>query len=185
MIKQMAGTTAILLFAANLTCGIASADDQLRVDAQELAEITNDRNSDINDLYILVGSDGLVQGIRFDTRDPSGDQAGQAATTDFSLSQLEAPSGAVLVSEQGYDAVILNGDIDSAGGVGTFTVRYLTDALLDSYAECPAQLKRNAQQQWQLLNSTTGAVITQLRIKSWSMGITTIEGLCASGDSSQ
>lgn len=177
--NQVAGITSIFLlgFAAVPAKADFPSPDWIRTDAQQLAVITNDHNSDINDLFLLLDSEGQVEGIRFDTQHANSDSV---TSEDFTLDEIESDAGAVLVHEEGYDAVILKGEIDSVAGKGDLTVSYLSDGLMDSYSDCSALLRRDGKQRWQLINSTTGAIITRMRIRTWSMGISTIEGLCPS-----
>ncbi|HKK13165.1 MAG TPA: hypothetical protein VKA14_00750, partial [Gammaproteobacteria bacterium] len=118
---------------------------------------------------------------------PSGDAAADKArgdvTTDvYSLDAIETGDGVVLGQGSGVKAILLRGRIDSRAGQGTLVIKYLTNGLLMTYNECRLGLKKTDSGSWNLINAYTGAPIKRIRIKTWTLGISTLENVCPGSD---
>ena len=137
----------------------------------KLVSIYNDRSSGYNDLELLVDAQGAVQGAKY-----VGHGSGAAAAKSFTNSEIS--SGAILEEQQGVKALILTGKVDSASGQGKWTIKYIANGLSGAYKSCDMKVQRAAQGDWIGVNAYTGATLDKAKIITWSMGITTIEGIC-------
>jgi hypothetical protein len=144
---------------------------------QKLAVIHNDRNPDIHTLSLMLGGsrvDGIfVETLHNDTNPPS------KTTRRFALSDIESQDGVVLDGDASHKAIILQGEIDSSAGYGDLTVSYLKNGLFGVYAKCQVDLVRNHSGAWQLQMPATGRPVDDVSIKTWSLGIQNLVGLCS------
>lgn len=153
----------LLIFAAGALP--ASADEYY---AAPLVEIYNDRDANHVDIDLVLDGTGFAQGVSY--LNPT------SGLKRFTLAQLQA--GAVLEEQQGVKALILIGNVDSTAGSGRWSIKFINNGLSGVYKTCAVNLKRAPDGMWQLIHSQTGAVIRTAKIISWSLGITTIEGIC-------
>ena len=139
---------------------------------QSLARITNDRTSDVQELFAILEDSGIVSGIQFVTHHSDGTDA----TKSFTMDQIAA--GAVLNTDSSRDVFILKGKVDGDGAVADLTVRYLSNGLTGSYKECSVSLLRSSQGTWGLYNATSSVLINSIVITTWSLGIDKVENVC-------
>lgn len=136
-----------------------------------LVNISNDRDATIQVLGLLLGGDEKITGMfSADSKSPKDGKA-------FLLSVIEGKEGAVLYEASGRKAIILSGKLDRATQQGRFTLKYLANGLSMRYESCDFVLDRSGSN-WLVKNAYTGGLVREARITSWSMGITTIEGIC-------
>jgi hypothetical protein len=156
-----------LLGLARLQAGAAAAAD---VTFQRLASITNDRNADLQYLGVLLDA-GQVVGLRFDTingNDPH--------ESDFSIDEMKA--GAVLDGDATHKAIVLRGSIDSAVGNADLVITYLSNGLFGKHKDCRADMVRDQSGQWHIVNIYDRQWVNHLVVKTWALGISTVQGIC-------
>lgn len=164
---------AILALAIACLAGLPSGS--VRADSlQQLATIENDRNADVHTLSLDMADPWHLKAIHVVTT--HGDAARQTSRS-FSIEDVASPAGAVLDGDSAHKAIILQGRIDGAGGSGMLVVRYIKNGLFGGYGQCQVALLRN-DGHWRLYNAYTRQVVTNLTIRTWSLGIRTIEGIC-------
>ena len=50
--------------------------------------------------------------------------------------------------------------------------------LWGTYKDCPAKVGRTADGIWHIFNSATGKIVNAAKVQTWSMGVTTVHGIC-------
>lgn len=136
---------------------------------QKLVTITTDRDSNTRVLNIALNQDQDVQGIDFSQ---------SQANAFFTLGEIDSQSGVVLDSEQGRNAILLKGSIDVESPSNRLTISYLSNGLSNSYNDCDILVEKAENEQWVLLNAYTQQPVEQILVKTWMLGITTLEGIC-------
>jgi len=142
----------------------------------QLATITNDRNADVSTLSISVENSGHVNGLNFSTHHADG----KLTHVTFTPAQIAAPEGVVLDGDATHKVFLLQGTIDDQKGSGHFKVQYLANGLLGTYKSCGGiTLRRGPDQKWELLNYQNRP-LTEIKVISWTLGISTVENVCPS-----
>lgn len=160
-----------LVSLASLPCLAARAGSE--VGEQAMIQLSSDRNGDVDVLSALTDPNSVAKGLSVSVV-----SGGQVVKKDiFSIEQIASASGAVIATENGLAAVILQGQIDPASG-GQARIRYLTNALSQTYAECKTAVRRSKDGHWNVINASTGQIVTHAHVKTWTLGISAIEGLC-------
>lgn len=147
-----------------------------------LAGITNDRDTSVSHLELMVDSHSTVRGIYMETEVP-GKPADAPGTGPehahvYWLRSIESPEGVVLGQGNGVKAILLRGTIDSRAGHGSLVVKYLVNGLLMSYRECKLGLRKRHARDWRLFNAYDGRPITRIEVKTWMLGISTLKNVC-------
>jgi hypothetical protein len=155
-----------------LTLAQAQARAAIPTDAtfQLLASITNDRNSDLQRLGVLLDA-GEVVGLRFDTINGNNPHV-----SDFSIDDIRA--GAVLDGDAKHKAIVLRGSIYSTVGNADLIITYLANGLSGKRKDCYARMERDASGQWHIVNIYEHKWVDRLVIKTRHLGISTIQGVC-------
>jgi hypothetical protein len=140
----------------------------------KLLTITSDKNSNVDDLDIALDSTGAPQGVEV---------ALEGATPDttplfFSLSDITSSTGAVLNQTDGYNALILQGTLDPTAPSSTMTLSYLANGLTGEYDNCDVIITHAADGSWGVQNAYTEAPVQSIKITTWTLGVTTVEGIC-------
>jgi hypothetical protein len=156
----------VLLTVAHAQVRTATAAD---VTFQPLASITNDRNADLQSLGVLLDA-GQVVGLRFETI-----KGNNPHKSDFSIDDMKA--GAVLDGDAKHKA-ILRGSIDSTVGNADLVITYLSNGLLGKHKDCRASIVRDERGQWHIVNIYDHKWVNHLVVQTWTLGISTIEGIC-------
>ncbi|MGH8183389.1 MAG: hypothetical protein ACREPH_07000 [Rhodanobacteraceae bacterium] len=143
-----------------------------------LAIVTNDRDTSISRLELMVGAEASVRGIYMETDASAGSDPAKAKSEVYPLAGIESADGVVLGQGQGVKAIYLRGTIASQAGLGTLTIRYLSNGVFRHYSECRIDLKRLGPHDWQLVNAYDGQPIKQIRVKTWALGISTLGNVC-------
>jgi len=143
-----------------------------------LATITNDRDTSVSEINLILGSQAMVRGIYLETK--AGADSGTAAASEqiHWLGGIESDDGVVLGQGQGVEAIFLRGNIESQSGYGSLVIRYLTNGIFGHYDECRVDLQRLAPQKWQLVNSYNNKPIEHIEVQTWALGISTIGNVC-------
>jgi len=137
---------------------------------QPLASITNDRNSDLQSLGILLDA-GQVIGLRFDTVNGSNPHV-----RDFSIDDIKV--GAVIDGDAKHKAIVLRGFIYSTLGNADLVITYLSNGLSGKHKNCYARMERDVSGQWHIVNIYEHKWVDRLVIKTRPLGISTIQGIC-------
>lgn len=145
-----------------------------------LVAITNDRDTSISEIELLLGPHELVRGLRIATYE-KGDDPDQAREQLVPLAALESAQGAVVGQGQGVKAILLRGDIHPNEGTGALVIRYLTNGVFGKYKECRVNLRRTGPSQWDLVNAYTHGSVGHIHVKTWALGISTLENVCPTG----
>jgi hypothetical protein len=148
------------------------------VTALQLASISNDRDSSISDIKLMVNHAGNVRGIYLETRASADSDPVQAKAQVYLLAGLESRDGVVLGQGQGVKAIFLKGDIPPQGDHGSLVIRYLANGIFRHFKECRIGLERLGPGNWQLVNAYDGRLITHIEVQTWALGISTISNVC-------
>lgn len=169
--------TAFALLAGSIACASA-AQLPVGVTAVPLASITNDRDSSISDIKLMLTDQGTVRGIYLETRASVNSDPAQASGQLYSLVAIESADGVVLGQGQGVKAIYLKGAIPPRGDHGYLVIRYLTNGIFRHYDECRIGLQRTGPHDWQLVNAYNGRPIKHIEVQTWALGISTIANVC-------
>ncbi|HEX7326047.1 MAG TPA: hypothetical protein VF292_11950 [Rhodanobacteraceae bacterium] len=145
-----------------------------------LVAITNDRDTSISEIELMLGPQKRVKGLYIATYDK--DRAAESAQGQIiPLASLEDPDGAVIGQGKGVKAILLHGSIAPTGGTGTLTIKYITNGLFHRYSDCDVHLQRVRPGDWQLINAYNHNKIAHIHVKTWALGISTLENVCPTG----
>lgn len=150
--------------------------------AVPLAVVTNDRDTSVSRMQLMLTGNGSVSGIYMETSANADSSPKVDSGRVYPLSNIESSDGVVLGQGQGVKAIYLRGSIASAAGEGSLTIRYLTNGVFRHWSECKIGLQRVAPDDWQLVNAYTGQPIKQIRVKTWALGISTLGNVCPVGN---
>lgn len=144
-----------------------------------LAGITNDRDTSVSYLNLMVGRKHSVRGITVETQVPrAGSSARVISRNTYSLKNIESRKGVVLGQGKGVKAILLQGRINSEAGRGMLIIKYLNNGLFRSYKECRIGLHRVAPKRWELINAYDGQPVRHIEVKTWMLGISTLTHVC-------
>ncbi len=146
--------------------------------AVPLAVVTNDRDSSVSRLELMVDRQSTVRGIYLKTSAHAGEKAPADSGRMYPLAKIETPKGVVLGQGQGVKAIFLRGRIASHDGQGSLVIRYLSNGLFKHYRECRVDLQRVAPGDWRLVNAYDGRPIRRIRVQTWALGISTVANVC-------
>lgn len=130
--------------------------------AATLLTLSNDRNSGTAAIGIQTDAQGNIQKFTYSNAD------GSKAFTPAQVS-----SGAVLEEQQGVQALVLMGQPSA----GKLAIRYVYNGMSGDYRSCNMNLVHNGAN-WSLTNAYTGGALRSAKVVTWSLGISTIQGLC-------
>lgn len=148
------------------------------VTAVPLAVVTNDRDTSVSRLELMLDDDSSVRGIYMETSANAGSNPSPALAQVYPLKNIESNDGVVLGQGQGVKAIFLRGTIASQDGRGSLTIRYLANGVFRHWAECKIDLQRTGQDDWQLVNAYDGRPIEQIKVQTWALGISTLANVC-------
>lgn len=146
-----------------------------------LAGITNDRDSSVSYLKLMVNGQSSIGGISVETDPDAHSQGKPSARQVYKLNRIESHDGVVLGQGQGVKAILLRGKIDSSRGKGQLVIKYLTNGVFMTYSECKVGLQRVSPQDWRLVNAYNGHPIKHIKVKTWLLGISTLANVCPEG----
>jgi len=153
---------------------LASANaGEMKVD--HLVAMSNDRDDAINDISFVTDAKGVVINLLYVVR-----ESGKVTTRKlFAVTQLAEADGAVLEEERGVKALSLHGRVNSQIGRGSLYIRFVANGMTGEFKTCAMQALRNPKGVWQILNARSLKPITQAKMRTWALGIQTIEGICS------
>lgn len=168
-----------LPLALSLACASVAAATPVPsgVSTIPLAVVTNDRDSNVSRLELMLGND-TVRGLYLRSTHTDGNDQPVSSGRVYTLPEIESRDGVVLGQGQGEKAIFLQGSIVPQSGLGSLTVRYLSNGLFHHYAECRIDLRRVAPGDWQLVNAYDGKPVRYIRVQTWALGIATIANVC-------
>jgi hypothetical protein len=144
-----------------LTLVMASSITQAAT--QTILNLGNDRDSNVTQLGVQADPSGALQKFTYTTHQ---------GTKTFAPDDLA--TGAVLEEQQGVQALILTGQVS----LGKLAMKYVYNGLSKEYRSCNMTLTRSSKGDWALTNAYTGAALRNAKIITWSLGISTLQGLC-------
>jgi hypothetical protein len=139
-----------------------------------LFSITSDRDTIVNVFNLMIDGKNRAGGVLVR---PNPNKLGVTADHAFWMRDIESPAGVALAEEQGLQVLTLQGQIDSATQEGRFHAKYLSNGLTGSYKSCDFLLKRSADG-WYVKNAYNGRTVTTMKVVSWTLGISTLQGIC-------
>lgn len=173
-----------LVLAAALAAGAALPAGAVPVPAGmsvvPLVAITNDRDTSISEIELMLGPKKLVNGLYIATYDKDRNPE-KAEGQVIPLAEIESAEGAVVGQGQGVKAILLRGKIHPQHGNGELVIRYLTNGVFKRYDECKVELRRTGPDDWHLLNAYTNGEVAHIHVKTWALGISTLENVCPTG----
>lgn len=183
-IMKSALLSALLGFALVASTSAATTTPAVPVGmiAVPLAAITNDRDTSVSRIELVLDDASMVRGIYVETRASKSADGSHATGKMYPLASIETAKGVVLGQGQGVKAILLRGKIASRDGTGTLVIRYLSNGLFHHYKECRVNLERVGPNDWQLLNAYDGHEVKQIRVKTWALGISTLVNVCPADD---
>jgi hypothetical protein len=159
--------TALLAFAILLSPGAHAAP--LAGSPNTLFILSSDVDSDLTTFSVDIAG-GAVAGFEATSGSDS-------AIASFAAADVAKPEGVVVHSFHGHDVLFLQGAVDGKSGEGTFHLKYLSNGLTRSFAPCDFLLKKSGSNYF-AQNASTGDHITNPKILTWSLGISTLQGIC-------
>lgn len=148
----------------------------------ELATITNDRDTSLNILNLVVNKKSQVLGLLLVTKVPAKENGQKkyrvTKKIDYPVKKIESKNGIVLGQGQGVKAILMNGKINSDRGSGQLKIKYLSNGLLMHYNSCNIKLQKQTNDSWALVNAYNGKVIKNINVKTWFLGISTLQNVC-------
>lgn len=177
----------LLILLTSLTAFADTKSLPAGISVVPLAGITNDRDTSVSYLNLMVTPQATVRGIYMET-DHTGkagaSKARHAASNKvYWLKSIESNDGVVLGQGQGVKAILLRGNIDSHAGQGSLVIKYLTNGVFMNYDECKVGLQRISRHNWELINAYNGRPIKHIEVKTWFLGISTLANVCPDGTS--
>ncbi len=143
----------------------------------KLVTMTSDRDEKSTELSLLINSNNEVAGVYNSPSSSLIFEPSETSRNVFWLSEIETEDGAVMVEKQGRKVLFLQGKLNRATQEGKFQVRFLTNGLFGRYDSCDFLLKRNGSN-WFIQNAYNGRRVTQVKVLTHSLGVTTLEGFC-------
>lgn len=147
-----------------------------------LAAITNDRDTSVSYLNLMVNQHEAVSGIFVQTKVPETNQPHAAdrviSQSVYWLKNIESNQGVVLGQGKGHKAILLQGDINSRDGRGSLVIKYLNNGVFGSYKQCRVALQRVSPFNWGLINAYNDQPVKRIEVKTWLLGISTLTHVC-------
>lgn len=173
---------ALLALVVGISASASVRDLPSGLSALPLAAITNDRDTSVSRLNLMLDRQETVRGIYMETRVPQksagAEDSKRVDARVFWLRNIEKPEGVVLGQGSGVKAILLSGTIDSNAGEGSLEIKYLSNGLLMNYHTCRLDLRRSGSRAWRLRNAYTGRPVTRIEVKTWMLGISTLKNVC-------
>jgi hypothetical protein len=142
------------------------------LELDHLATLSSDRDNQVGALNVMLDGNNQVMGLY--TR-------AQSVTADSSdivwLRDIESPEGAVLAESDGKKVLILKGRLNRETQEGRFQIHYLANGLWKRYESCDFHLRRSAGD-WYVENVYNNSKVDAIKVLTWSLGVTTLEGIC-------
>jgi hypothetical protein len=145
-----------------------------------LVAITNDRDTSISEIEVMLGPRKLIRGLYIETYENK-NEPDESQGQVIPLSDIESAEGAVVGQGQGVKAILLRGKIEPLQGNGALVVKYLTNGISRRYDECEVGLRRVGPDQWRLVNAYNRGRVEHIHVKTWALGISRLENVCPTG----
>ncbi|WHZ18709.1 MAG: hypothetical protein OJF55_000858 [Rhodanobacteraceae bacterium] len=168
----------VLALSAGATAFAAVVPLPAGITAVPLAVVTNDRDTSVSHLELMLDAQAGVRGIYMETRVNAESGPESAKAEVYPLAEIETGKGVVLGQGQGVKAIFLRGSIASRDGQGSLVIRYLANGVFRRYAECRIDIQRLGPDRWQLVNAYDGRPIERMQVQTWALGISTIANVC-------
>lgn len=145
--------------------------------AQFMLNIANDRDSNLSKLSVAFDKNHLLAGLYTEKVERSFFTVLESETKYFPLRDIEDKEGAVLFESQGRKVLILQGQLNRSSQEGKFRINYLANGLSMRYESCDFNLRKK-DDTWLVTNAATGKKVNEIKIITWSLGVTTLQGIC-------
>ena len=147
-------------------------------DIQPLVAITSSKDANKSLLHMMVDqATGKISGV-YNLPDVNNREDNESQSNRVIwLNDIETKDGAIMLIRKGYKVLFLQGKLDEATQEGEFKIRFLRDAIFNSYRSCDFGV-RKGDNGWYVENAYTGETVTTIKVVSHATGVTTIEGLC-------
>ncbi|MGE3263576.1 MAG: hypothetical protein AB7K68_17500 [Bacteriovoracia bacterium] len=148
------------------------------VTLQKMMNLANDRDAKVyHRLSLMLDANTMVAGLYNEEIKASELSPFSAADGIHWLRDVESSEGAVLFEGQGRKVILIQGKLNRQTQEGRFQIRYLANGLSNSYEVCDLLLKKD-DSGWFIQNAYTNRKVTSAKIITWSLGVTTIQGIC-------
>lgn len=168
----------VLLFLSTTVLSAVAAPLPAGMTTVPLATITNDRDSSVSHIKLMLNDQAVVKGIYMTTSPSASSSASPKQSQVYWLTGIESDRGVVLGQGQGVQAIFLRGNIEPEYGYGALTISYLSNGLFRNYNQCQLGLQRVNPHDWQLVNSYNNQPITHIEVQTWALGISTLKNVC-------
>lgn len=145
--------------------------------AMKVLQITNDRDKDFYRWSLLIDGEGKIAGLYNEVIKGRAVSSFTPADGISWLRDIEKSNGTVLVESQGHNILLLKGKLNRETQEGRFTLSYLANGLSNTFEACDFLVKKK-DNEWFIQNAYTNKKVTSGKIVTWSLGLTTIEGIC-------
>jgi hypothetical protein len=143
----------------------------------KLLTMSSDRDTLTTELSAMINSTGEVAGLYSSPPKSSYFEGKEEGRNVFWLSEIESEDGALMLEAQGKKVLFLEGRLNRETQEGKFRVRFLTNGLFGRYSTCDFHLRKNGNS-WFVENAYTGRRVSQVKVITHSLGITTLQGFC-------
>lgn len=171
-----------IFFAVSATAFAGTETLPVGMGVVRLAAITNDRDTSVSYLNLMVNKQHTVRGIFVQTKVPKTSKphapARVVSQSVYWLKNIESRNGVVLGQGKGVKAILLRGDINSRVGRGSLVIKYLNNGVFRSYKQCRIALRRVSPHKWGLVNAYNDQPIKHIEVKTWLLGISTLTHVC-------
>ncbi|MGZ3695393.1 MAG: hypothetical protein ACXWQO_14850 [Bdellovibrionota bacterium] len=144
---------------------------------QKLITFSNDRDAIVNRMSVMIDSKNLVAGVYMDENTNVSIRSFGPGSGAAFLRDIESSEGGVLFEGQGHKVVLMQGKLNRETQEGRFQMRYLANGLTNNYEACDVLLKKD-DKGWFLQNAYTNKKITAAKLITWSLGLSTLQGIC-------
>ena len=144
------------------------------VTLQQFFTMTNDRDPTTDKFNLMVDDKSLAAGFLVVPDPKNNDRQDNL----YWLKDVEKTDGVVLVEGQGHKVVIMQGQLDRATQEGRFHLQFLANGLSNKYQTCDFLVKKSGAL-WYAENAYNCQKITDMKIITWSLGLKTLQGVCA------
>jgi hypothetical protein len=144
---------------------------------QKLMNFSNDRDAIVNRLSVMIDANTLLTGMYIDESNLVEPAVFGPGAGVVWLRDIESKEGGVLFEGQGHKVILIQGKLNRTSQDGRFQIRYLANGLTNNYEACDVLLKKD-DKGWYAQNAYTNKRITAAKLITWSLGISTVQGIC-------
>jgi hypothetical protein len=147
---------------------------------ERVVTLSSDRDKNVYFLNLMLDEARNVKGMYTEDAASNVKNPENEGEGIYFLDAIEGTKGAVLLKARGRDALIMKGLLDRSTNEGEFELKYLANGLTMRYESCNFNLKRAENGVYFAENAYTGERFDSIKVVTWALGITTVQGLCPS-----